>query len=127
MINQVRATILWLLFFCLKKLFKIFPIRCHLFKRFFDSRVRKGYLPSISGKFQFYLIMYEREGGSSTLKRQRITVKEAASYLGVHTDTIYIMVKLNQIPHLKMRNRILFTKESIDLWLQDQTKTNLHS
>jgi len=61
------------------------------------------------------------------LKRQTITVKEAASYLGVHTDTIYIMVKLNQIPHLKMRNRILFTKESIDLWLQDQTKTNLHS
>lgn len=60
------------------------------------------------------------------MNRQTLTVKETASYLGVHTDTIYMMVKLNQIPHVKLRNRILFTRESIDLWLQDQAKTNLH-
>lgn len=59
------------------------------------------------------------------MQRQTLTVKEVANYLGVHTDTIYTMVKLKQIPHLKLRNRILFTKDSIDLWLQDQAKKSL--
>lgn len=59
------------------------------------------------------------------MKRRTLTVKEVANYLGVHTDTIYTMVKLKQIPHLKLRNRILFTKDSIDLWVQDQAKKSL--
>lgn len=60
------------------------------------------------------------------MERNTITVKELAAYLGVHTDTIYCLVKLNKIPHLRLRNRILFTKESIDLWIQDQANANLH-
>jgi excisionase family DNA binding protein len=59
------------------------------------------------------------------MDRQTMTVKEMAGYLGVHTDTIYIMVKLKQIPHVKLRNRILFTREAVTLWLQDQEKNNL--
>ncbi|MBS3680719.1 helix-turn-helix domain-containing protein [Ornithinibacillus massiliensis] len=61
------------------------------------------------------------------MKRRTLTVKEVANYLGVHTDTIYTMVKLKQIPHLKLRNRILFTKDSIDLWVQDQAKKSLEN
>ncbi|GGA80324.1 helix-turn-helix domain-containing protein [Ornithinibacillus halotolerans] len=56
------------------------------------------------------------------MKRHTLTVKEVAHYLGVHTDTICTMVKLKQIPHLKLRNRIFFTKDSIDLWMQEQAK-----
>lgn len=59
--------------------------------------------------------------GAFTLERQTLTVKEVANYLGVHTDT----AKFKQIPHVKIRNRILFTKESIDLWIQEQEYTNL--
>ncbi|WP_430787149.1 helix-turn-helix domain-containing protein [Virgibacillus flavescens] len=59
------------------------------------------------------------------MERQTMTVKEIAAYLGVHTDTIYAMVKSKQIPHLKMGTRILFTKESIHLWIQDQEYTSL--
>lgn len=59
------------------------------------------------------------------MKRQTLTVKEVATYLGVHTDTIYAMVKLRQLPHLKVGNRILFTKDSIDLWIEDQEFTSL--
>ncbi|MBC5636439.1 helix-turn-helix domain-containing protein [Ornithinibacillus hominis] len=59
------------------------------------------------------------------MERRTLTVKEVANYLGVHTDTIYTMVKLKQIPHLKLRNRILFTKDSIDLWVQDEAKKSL--
>lgn len=65
--------------------------------------------------------------GGLALERQTVTVKEVANYLGVHTDTIYAMVKQKQLPHLKVQNRILFTKESIDLWIQDQEYTSLHS
>lgn len=126
MTNQVRATVLWLLFFVWKFFLKNLPIGCPLFKRCFDSRGRKGSLPFYSGSVHFYLFSSARKGGCSILNRQTLTVKETASYLGVHTDTIYMMVKLNQIPHVKLRNRILFTRESIDLWLQDQAKTNLH-
>ncbi|ASN06316.1 helix-turn-helix domain-containing protein [Virgibacillus necropolis] len=61
------------------------------------------------------------------MERQTLTVKEVANYLGVHTDTIYAMVHGKQIPHLKIGIRILFTKESIDLWIQDQEYTNLRS
>ncbi|HLR69661.1 helix-turn-helix domain-containing protein [Virgibacillus alimentarius] len=61
------------------------------------------------------------------MERQTLTVKEVAKYLGVHRDTIYVMVKLKQIPHIKLRNRIFFTKESIDLWLQSEENTNLHT
>ncbi|ASN05788.1 helix-turn-helix domain-containing protein [Virgibacillus necropolis] len=58
------------------------------------------------------------------MERQTLTVREVADYLGLHTDIIYAMVKEKQIPHLKIRRRILFTKQSIDLWIQDQEHTN---
>ncbi|MGY0691887.1 helix-turn-helix domain-containing protein [Virgibacillus sp. FSP13] len=54
-----------------------------------------------------------------------LSVKEVALYLGVHTDTIYTMVRLKQIPHVKLRNRILFTQETIDEWMQDQARENI--
>ncbi|WP_106497294.1 helix-turn-helix domain-containing protein [Lentibacillus sp. Marseille-P4043] len=54
-----------------------------------------------------------------------LSVKEVARYLGVHTDTIYTMVKLKQIPHVKLRNRILFTQETIDEWMQGQARENI--
>lgn len=59
------------------------------------------------------------------MERQTLTAKEVADYLGVHTDTIYVMVKCKKLPHVKVQNRILFTKESIDLWIQDQEYTSL--
>lgn len=62
--------------------------------------------------------------GDMQMERQTLTVKEVANYLGVHEDTIYQMVKHQEIPHLKLRNRILFTQEAIDSWIKDQEKTN---
>lgn len=45
-----------------------------------------------------------------------MTVQEVADYLGVHADTIYTMVKQEQIPHFRMRRRIFFDSDSIDRW-----------
>lgn len=59
------------------------------------------------------------------MDRQTLTVKEVATYLGVHQDTIYAMVRKKEIPHVKLRNRILFTKVAIDGWLREQEDMNL--
>ncbi len=46
------------------------------------------------------------------------SVKEMAQLLGVSMDSIYSMVRENQIPFIRVRRRILFHKEVIDQWLR---------
>lgn len=43
-----------------------------------------------------------------------ITVKDVATYLGVHTDTIYDLVREGSLPHIRFGRKILFLKEAID-------------
>ena len=48
-----------------------------------------------------------------------LNVMEIAELLGVSVTTIYSMVRENQIPHKRVRNRILFHRETIELWLRE--------
>ncbi|WP_186579721.1 helix-turn-helix domain-containing protein [Aquibacillus kalidii] len=52
-----------------------------------------------------------------------MTVKETAAYMGVHTDTIYELVRKNAMPHFRMGRKILFTKEKIEAWVKEQENT----
>lgn len=54
------------------------------------------------------------------MERCTITVKELAKYLGVHTDTIYDLVKAGKIPHIRLGRRIYFSQEAIDDWIRVQ-------
>jgi len=54
------------------------------------------------------------------MRRNTLTVREAATYLGVHPDTIYTMVRENQIPYFRVRKRIFFSMEAIEKWIRDQ-------
>jgi len=56
------------------------------------------------------------------MERKPMTVKEMALYLGVHLDTVYKMARANEIPHYRLRSRILFTKETVDAWIEEQQK-----
>lgn len=56
---------------------------------------------------------------------QRFTVKQAADYLGVHTDTVYTMVRQKEIPHFRLRRRIMFSREAIDNWIKEQESNNV--
>lgn len=49
-----------------------------------------------------------------------LSVKEAADYLGVQPEMIYVMVQMKELPHLKLGERLFFTRESIDLWKSEQ-------
>lgn len=54
------------------------------------------------------------------MQRKTLTAHEIAQYIGVHVDTIYTMVKQKQIPHVRVRRRILFSVETIDAWIREQ-------
>ncbi|MGG6311881.1 excisionase family DNA-binding protein [Paenibacillus macerans] len=49
------------------------------------------------------------------------SVLELSNYLGVSTDSIYTMVRENQIPFVRIRRRILFNRDSINSWIHANT------
>lgn len=57
-------------------------------------------------------------------KLERLDVKEAADFLGVSQDVIYRMVRERQIPHFRVRSKILFCKETILDWIKDQEQAS---
>ncbi|GGM31808.1 hypothetical protein GCM10011351_17520 [Paraliobacillus quinghaiensis] len=61
------------------------------------------------------------------MERCTITVKEVAKYLGVHTDTIYDLVREGCLPHIRFGRKILFYKEAIDGWVRDQSNASVTS
>lgn len=54
------------------------------------------------------------------MERKPMTVKEMASYLGIHLDTVYKMARAGEIPHYRLRSKILFSKEAVDEWIKEQ-------
>ena len=54
------------------------------------------------------------------MERQTMTVLEVSDYLGVHPDTIYSMVQKEEIPHIRIRRRILFRLDTIEKWLSEK-------
>ncbi len=52
-------------------------------------------------------------------KKMTMTVDEIAEELQVSTTTIYTMVRQNEIPHIKVRGRILFYRPTIEKWLMN--------
>lgn len=45
---------------------------------------------------------------------------EVANLLGVSRTTIYTMARENQIPHIKVRGKILFNREVIEAWTRGE-------
>lgn len=56
-----------------------------------------------------------------------MTVKEAAEYLEVSTDTIYRMARAGELPHFKIRSLYRFKKEFLDEWMKRQLVKSLES
>lgn len=60
--------------------------------------------------------------GGELVNKITLTVKEVAELLGVSITTIYTMVRANEIPHKKVRGRIVFHRETIESWLATPTQ-----
>ncbi|NMO97452.1 helix-turn-helix domain-containing protein [Paenibacillus lemnae] len=52
------------------------------------------------------------------MQKITLTVTEAAELIGVSQTTIYTMAREGQIPHARVRGRILFHREVIESWLR---------
>ncbi|HLR23283.1 MAG TPA: helix-turn-helix domain-containing protein [Pseudogracilibacillus sp.] len=61
------------------------------------------------------------------IKRTTMTVSEAAIYLGVSRDLIYILVREKQIKHFKLGSRILFKREKLDEWMEQQMEDSVQN
>ncbi|WP_052129908.1 helix-turn-helix domain-containing protein [Ureibacillus sinduriensis] len=53
------------------------------------------------------------------MDRITLTVKETAELLGISLTTIYSLVKTNDIPHTKVKGKILFHRNTVEKWLID--------
>ncbi|WP_342773849.1 helix-turn-helix domain-containing protein [Cohnella pontilimi] len=53
-----------------------------------------------------------------------LSVNDISELLGVSTDTVYTMVREKQIPHIRVRRRILFYMESIVEWLKNNSSSS---
>ena len=53
-------------------------------------------------------------------KKMTMSVDELAEELQISNTTIYTMVRRNEIPHKKVRGRILFHRQTIEKWLGDE-------
>lgn len=52
------------------------------------------------------------------IEKKVLNVKEVANILGVSVDTIYTMVREQEIPYVRLRRRIVFYMDSLFEWLQ---------
>lgn len=59
------------------------------------------------------------------MEKTTLSVKEVAQYIGVHQETIYTLVHMKQIPHFRCGRRILFSKEMLEMWMEDQIRKNM--
>ncbi|UED79617.1 helix-turn-helix domain-containing protein [Lysinibacillus sp. CD3-6] len=51
------------------------------------------------------------------MNKATLSVKETSTLLGVSIGTIYSMVRAREIPHIKIRGRVLFHQLTIEEWL----------
>ncbi|HFK1746076.1 TPA: helix-turn-helix domain-containing protein [Bacillus cereus] len=51
------------------------------------------------------------------MEKITLTVKEVADLLGVSLTTVYSMVRMSEIPHARVRGKILFHRPTVETWL----------
>jgi len=54
------------------------------------------------------------------IKRSTLTVVEVAEYLGISVEMVYLLVREKRITHFRIGRRILFKREAIDQWIENQ-------
>lgn len=60
-------------------------------------------------------------------QRTRLMPQEAANYIGCKYDKLMQMVRLKQVPHYRIGRRVFFTKEALDLWIENQERLSIQA
>ena len=56
------------------------------------------------------------------MKKIVLSVKEVAELLDVSTTTIYTMVRCSEIPHTRIRSKIVFHAPTIEKWVAGESE-----
>lgn len=56
----------------------------------------------------------------SQITKITLDVKEVAQLIGVSSNSIYTMVAQKQIPHVRVRSRVLFHRDVIESWVRGE-------
>jgi excisionase family DNA binding protein len=57
-------------------------------------------------------------------QRETMTAKEAAALLGISTWLLYEMAKRKEVPHSKAGKRLLFRRQTLLAWLEQQEQAS---
>ncbi len=60
--------------------------------------------------------MKKMQFGSSTETEQLLTVREAARYLGVTVQAVYVWVDKNKIPYRRLNKTLRFSRQELERW-----------
>jgi excisionase family DNA binding protein len=63
------------------------------------------------------------ELAASDSMREVMNVDQAASYLGVSSDTLYKYLSEGRVPAFKLGNRWRLKKTTLDRWMERQSQT----
>ena len=66
----------------------------------------------------------QNSNNEESSRRQIITPKEAAQYLGLHIITVYRLIKKGEIPGFRIGGQWRFKKDLLDAWIVSRIKRN---
>jgi len=59
-----------------------------------------------------------------SIEKITLDTSEVSKLLGVSRTTIYTMARESQIPHFKVRGKILFNRDVIEAWTRGEYEEN---
>jgi excisionase family DNA binding protein len=57
--------------------------------------------------------------------RATMTAREGAAYIGLSYWKALEMVKAGQLPHIRIGGRVLFRRQALDAWLEQQEQASV--
>ncbi|KLV22701.1 MULTISPECIES: helix-turn-helix domain-containing protein [Bacillus] len=54
------------------------------------------------------------------MQKTILTPPEAAEFLGIHKETVYIRCRNKQLPHFRVGKKIYFRVDSLNEWINKQ-------
>jgi len=58
-------------------------------------------------------------------QKTRLLPRDAAEHIGCKYDKLMMMVRAKEIPHYRIGRRVFFTRESLDLWIENLERQSL--
>jgi excisionase family DNA binding protein len=82
---------------------------------FFFVLIKNGHF------FVLYLLSFTTNQ-AIIMNKDFLTVKELCEWIRLSRSNVYALVTANKIPHIKVGGKILFNKEKISIWIENQSK-----